>query len=127
MHCWPIFATARHFIVNQRENNISSNTSTPQPLKSVLLFRTWTNASSDAGNTWVPAWTLRDNKSFSELVLDKMKGPTEKLPVKCRKIDKKTKVITDEVMHKRYDKYVKRNQRKNLHPQSYRKIELKRK
>ena len=52
-----------------------------------------------------------------------MKGPTEKLPVKCRKIDKKTKVITDEVMHKRYDKYMKRNQRKNLHPQSYRKIE----
>ena len=97
MHCWPIFATARHFIVNQRENNISSNTSTPQPLKSVLLFRTWTNASSDAGNTWVPAWTLRDNKSFSELVLDKMKGPTEKQPVKHRKIDKKMKVITDEV------------------------------
>ena len=49
------------------------------------------------GKTWVPAWTLRDNKPFSELVLDKMKGPTEKPPVKRRKMDKKTKVITDEV------------------------------
>ena len=42
-----------------------------------------------AGKTWVPAWTLRDNKSFSELVLDKMKGSTEKPPVKRRKINKK--------------------------------------
>ena len=49
------------------------------------------------GKTWAPARTLRDNKSFSELVLDKMKGPKEKLPVKCRKVDKKMKVKTDEV------------------------------
>ena len=47
--------------------------------------------------TWVPAWTLTDNKSFSELVLDKMKRPTKKSPVKRGKIDKKTKVITDKV------------------------------
>ena len=49
------------------------------------------------GKTWVPACTLRDNKSFGELVLDKLKGPTEKSPVKRRKTDKKTKVITDEI------------------------------
>ena len=36
------------------------------------------------GKMWVPAWTLRDNKSFSELVLDKMKGATNK-PLKKKK------------------------------------------
>ena len=46
------------------------------------------------GKIWVPAWTLRDNKSFSELVLDKMKGPTNKPPTKRRKVDRKTTVIT---------------------------------
>ena len=47
------------------------------------------------GKIWVPAWTLRENKSFSELVLDKMKGSTNKPPTKRRKVDEKTAVITD--------------------------------
>ena len=47
------------------------------------------------GKIWVPAWTLRENKSFSELVLDKMKGPTNKPPTKRRKVDRKTAIITD--------------------------------
>ena len=47
------------------------------------------------GKIWVPAWTLRGNKSFSELVLDKMKGPINKPPTKRRKMDRKTAVITD--------------------------------
>ena len=52
------------------------------------------------GKEWVPAWALQDlsvsrNKSFEELVLDKIKGPQDKAPVKRKKIDKKTKVITD--------------------------------
>ena len=34
------------------------------------------------------------NKSFEELVLDKMKGPQQKAYVKRKKIDRKTKVIT---------------------------------
>ena len=46
------------------------------------------------GKIWVPAWTLRDTKSFSELVLDKMKGPTNKPPTKRRKVDRKTAVVT---------------------------------
>ena len=46
------------------------------------------------GKVWVPTWTLRDKKSFSELVLDKMKGPTNKPPSKRRKVDRKTAVIT---------------------------------
>ena len=47
------------------------------------------------GKIWVPPWTLRGNKSFSELVLDKMKGPINKPPTKRRKMDRKTAVITD--------------------------------
>ena len=47
------------------------------------------------GKIWVPVWTLRENKSFSELVLDKMKGPTNKPPTKRRKVDRKTAIITD--------------------------------
>ena len=44
---------------------------------------------------WVPAWTPWDSKSFSELILDKMKGPTNKPPTKRRKVDWKTAVITN--------------------------------
>ena len=42
------------------------------------------------GKTWVPVWSLQDppiievkNKSFEEIVLDKVKGPVEK-PVNTR-------------------------------------------
>ena len=47
------------------------------------------------GKIRAPAWTLRDSKSFLELVLDKMKGPTNSLPTKRRKVDRKTAVITN--------------------------------
>ena len=52
-----------------------------------------------SGYCWVPAWTLQKDtgdKSFEELVLDKIKGPQQKKQVKRRKIDATTKVITDE-------------------------------
>ena len=51
--------------------------------------------SSIAGKIWAPAWTLLYSKSFSELVLDKMKGPTNSPPTKRRKVDRKTAVITN--------------------------------
>ena len=84
--------------INEKKLLVPMDTSTHQPLKSPCYC-------SELGpmpleildETWVPAWTLRDNKSFGELVLDKLKGPTEKPPVKRRKTDKKTKLITDEV------------------------------
>ena len=47
------------------------------------------------GKIWVPAWKLQENKSFSELVLDKMKRPSNKPPTKRKKVDQKTAVITD--------------------------------
>ena len=45
---------------------------------------------------WVPAWALQDlsvsrNKSFEELVLDKIKGPQDKAPVKRKKDRQKDK------------------------------------
>ena len=58
------------------------------------------------GKIWVPAWILRENKSFSELVLDKMKGPTNKPPTKRRKVDRKTAVISDPEYAKKLRKIV---------------------
>ena len=85
-------------LTNGKTIVVPTDTSTPQPLKSpCYCSELGPMPPQIASKTWVPAWTLRDNKSFSELVLDKMKGPTEKQPVKHRKIDKKMKVITDEV------------------------------
>ena len=77
---------------------VLTDTSTPQPLKSpCYCSELGPMPPQIAGKTWVPAWTLRENKSFSELVLDKMKGPKEKPPLNRRNIDKTTKVMTDEV------------------------------
>ena len=50
------------------------------------------------GKSWVPVlvWSLQDNhsKSFEELILDKMKGPQEKIVKTRKKIDMKAKVVT---------------------------------
>ena len=62
------------------------------------------------GKVWVPVSSLQDeapnitpstssthsNKSFEDILLDKIKGPKEKPVKKRRKIDLKTKVISDE-------------------------------
>ena len=57
---------------------------------------------------WKPVWALMKkstqpsasstpgNKTFDELILEKVKGPTEKQPKKIRKIDLMAKVITDD-------------------------------
>ena len=84
------------------------------------------------GKVWVAAWALQDppqralntscastNKSFEELLLDKIKGPQEKAPVKRRKIDRKTKVITNQqyLDHlKRYDEEAKQKTLKKAKP-----------
>ncbi|XP_065064643.1 uncharacterized protein LOC135690884 [Rhopilema esculentum] len=56
------------------------------------------------GKVWVPIWHLQDepspqqsqNRSFEELILEKMKGPIDQPKKKRRKIDLMTKVISDE-------------------------------
>ena len=53
------------------------------------------------GKRWVPVWSLQREdtamaKSFDELLLDKMKGPTNKPAAKRKRCDFKTKVVTDE-------------------------------
>ena len=51
------------------------------------------------GKVWVPGWCLQDelgNKSFDELLLDRIKGPTTgEAAKKRRKVHMKTKIITD--------------------------------
>ena len=91
------------------------------------------------GKVWVAAWALQDppqralntscastNKSFEELLLDKINGPQEKAPVKRRKIDRKTKVITSQqyLAHlKRYDEEAEKKTLKRLNRQQGRKEE----
>ena len=65
--------------------------------------------------TWVPAWTLRDSKSFSEVVLDKIKGPAEKPTVKHRKIDEKTKVITDDEVYAQEVQQISKTETENIY------------
>ena len=59
-----------------------------------------------SGYCWVPPWALQKDtgdKSFEELVLDKIKGPQEKKQLKQRKIDATTKVITGKICEKIWD------------------------
>ena len=74
-----------------------------QSKKSKVSKKTWNSESVEkvpvSCYCWVPAQTLQkdtDNKSFEELVLDKIKGPQEKKQVKWKKIEATTKVITEE-------------------------------
>ena len=50
------------------------------------------------GKKWVPMWTIQNstgNKSFEELVLDKIKGPQVKKKTTRRKVDLTAKVTTE--------------------------------
>ena len=114
--------------INKKRILVPTDTFTPQPLKSpCYCSELGPMPPQIAGKTWVPAWTLKDKIFFSELVLDKMKGPTEKPPIKCRKIDKKMKVITDEIYAEEIKQIHEKETEKSLRPQSYRKKALKRK
>ena len=53
------------------------------------------------GKVWVPGWCLQDepaksDKSLEEIILDKMKGKSSNPAAKRRKVDLKTKVISNE-------------------------------
>ena len=54
------------------------------------------------GKVWTPVWvpleasTPKENRSFEEIALDKMKGPKKDKGEKRRKIHLKTKIISDE-------------------------------
>ena len=68
-----------------------------------------------SGYCWVYAWTLQKDtgdKSFQELVLDKIKGPQEKMQVKWRKTDATTKVITEEKYVLQYEMVKRKKQNK---------------
>ena len=53
------------------------------------------------GKMWVIGWVLTDTpkevveKIFEEVILDKMKGPTQKEQTKRKKIDREAKVIAE--------------------------------
>ena len=90
-------------------NNVASNLSAPKPLSvnTTLLFdhecdcplsrRIGPMPHKIPGKVWVPAWTFHDEeKSFEERILNKLVGSSgSKKQVKWRKIDLKTKLITN--------------------------------
>ena len=93
------------------KSNLQPSTSTPTTSKEVVeecncsLAKLLgpTPCPAPPGKVWVPIWTLQNeaaqeskNKSFEELVVEKMKGPSDKPRKKRRKIDLMTKVITDD-------------------------------
>ena len=72
---------------------------------------------------WVPVWSLQKieepksnnqtNTSFAEAILNKMKGRVDKpAPVKRRKVDMTTKVISDEAYLETLDRYEREDEEK---------------
>ena len=68
------------------------------------------------GHKWVPVWSLQKieepksnnqtNTSFAEAILNKMKGRVDKpAPVKRRKVDMTTKVISDKANLETLERY----------------------
>lgn len=68
------------------------------------------------GKSWVPAWTLQTdvNKSFQELVLDKIKGPQEKKPIQRKKVDATTRVITEKQYVEKLENLEKKKTKKKI-------------
>ena len=52
----------------------------------------------EPGKVAIPVWSVQDirpNESFEVVILNKMKEPIDKPPVKRRKVHMKTKVLSD--------------------------------
>ena len=70
------------------------------------------------GKIWVPGWCLQDaptpsNRSFDEILLDKIKGPTTgEAAKKHRKVHMKTKIITDQELLDELKEHERENQEK---------------
>ena len=75
------------------------------------------------GHKWVPVWSLQKieepksnnqtNTSFAEAILNKMKGRADKpAPVKRRKVDMTTKVISDEAYLETLERYEREDEEK---------------
>ena len=75
------------------------------------------------GHKWVPVWSLQKieepksnnqtNTSFAEAILNKMKGRVDKpAPVKRRKVDMTTKVISDEAYLETLERYEREDEEK---------------
>ena len=115
-------------------NSVCQNSSIPDPLTSSnSLVQQNLNCSTCKeletkpvnvpGHKWVPVWSLQrieepksnnqTNTSFSEAILDKMKGRVNKpAPVKRRKVDMTTRVICDEAYLETLERYEREDEEK---------------
>ena len=101
----------------------SSNNSVLQGLNCSICNELGTRPVNVPGHKWVPVWSLQKieepksnnqtNTSFAEAILNKMKGRVDKpAPVKRRKVDMTTKVISDEANLETLERYEREDEEK---------------
>ena len=101
----------------------SSNNSMLQDLNCSICNELGTKPVNVPGHKWVPVWSLQKieepksnnqtNTSFAEAILNKMKGRVDKpAPVKRRKVDMMTKMISDEAYLQTLERYEREDEEK---------------
>ena len=115
-------------------NSVCQNSSMPDPstsftssvqqdLNCSICKELGTKPVNVPGHKWVPVWSLQKieepksnnqtNTSFAEAILNKMKGRVDKpAPVKRRKVDMTTKVISDEAYLETLERYEREDEEK---------------
>jgi len=110
----PFFTVNTIYFINTAIYSINwiPKESTPKTIKShpgvskddleIILKSLGDKPAPVPGFKWVAQWSLQkdqkstSNKSFEEIVLDKIKGPQKKETKKRKKVDRETKVITED-------------------------------
>ena len=106
-----------------QDHSTSSTNLVQQDLNCSICNELGTKPVNVPGHKWVPVWSLQKieqpksnnqtNTSFAEAILNKMKGRADKpAPVKRRKVDMTTKVISDEAYLETLDRYEREDEEK---------------
>ena len=106
-----------------QDHSTSSTNLVQQDLNCSICNELGTKPVNVPGHKWVPVWSLQKieepksnnqtNTSFAEAILNKMKGRVDKpAPVKRRKVDVTTKVISDEANLETLERYEREDEEK---------------
>ena len=108
---------------SMQDPSTSSTNSVQQDLNCSICNELGTKPVNVPGHKWVPVWSLQKieepksnnqtNTSFAEAILNKMKGRVDKpAPVKRRKVDMTTKVISNEAYLETLERYEREDEEK---------------
>ena len=106
-----------------QDHSTSSTNLVQQDLNCSICNELGTKPINVPGHKWVPVWSLQKieepksnnqtNTSFAEAILNKMKGRVDKpAPVKRRKVDMTTKVISNEAYLETLERYEREDEEK---------------